>query len=109
MRFAIALFLCLTFGASVKGFAQESGAAQPQHSVEAEEATSRCGQTVVNKKAESPPDDLKRMRTLIQQMQSNLAAVAAGETPLKHQFRLQIDMWQLQLERMERENARTRP
>ena len=46
--------------------------------------------------------DLEKMRTLIGQMQNNLAAAATGETPLKHQFQLDIEMWQLQLQRMER-------
>jgi len=46
--------------------------------------------------------DLEKMRTLIGQMQYNLAAAATGETPLKRQFQLDIEMWQLLLQRMER-------
>ena len=46
--------------------------------------------------------DLEKMRTLIGQMQHNLAAAATGETPLKRQFQLDIEMWQLLLQRMER-------
>jgi hypothetical protein len=45
--------------------------------------------------------DLEKMRTLIGQMQHNLAATATGETPLKHQFQLDIEMWQLLVHRME--------
>ena len=46
--------------------------------------------------------DLEKMRTLIEQMQHNLAATATGETPLKRQFQLDIEMWQLLVQRMER-------
>jgi septal ring factor EnvC (AmiA/AmiB activator) len=46
--------------------------------------------------------DLAKMRTLIGQMQHNLAAAATGESPLKHQFQLDIEMWQLLVQRMER-------
>jgi hypothetical protein len=47
--------------------------------------------------------DLENMRTLIDQMQHNLAAAATGETPLKRQFQLDIEMWQLLVQRMERQ------
>ncbi|MCI0352172.1 MAG: hypothetical protein L0Z53_22360 [Acidobacteriales bacterium] len=46
--------------------------------------------------------DLEKMRTLIGQMQHNLAAAATGETPLKRQFQLDIEMWQLLVQRMEK-------
>jgi hypothetical protein len=47
--------------------------------------------------------DLAKMRTLIEQMQRNLAATATGESPLKYQFQLDIEMWQLLVQRMERQ------
>jgi hypothetical protein len=49
--------------------------------------------------------DLQRMRTLIQQMQMNLAFLPPGPTPLRHQFELEIDMWQLLLGHIERNLA----
>lgn len=53
-----------------------------------------------------PPVDLKsdleKMRVLIEQMQRNVAFVSAGDTPLKHQFQLEIEMWQLLLRDMDR-------
>jgi hypothetical protein len=52
--------------------------------------------------------DLEKMRTLLGQMQRNVAFVSAGDTPLKHQFQLEIEMWQLLLRDMEkRANAET--
>ncbi|HEU5234967.1 MAG TPA: hypothetical protein VFU50_19075 [Terriglobales bacterium] len=46
--------------------------------------------------------DLQKMRVLIEQMQRNVAFVSAGDTPLKHQFQLEIEMWQLLLRDMDR-------
>ena len=46
--------------------------------------------------------DLQRMKALVQQMQTNLAFVTSIQGPLKHQFELEIEMWQLEIARMER-------
>ena len=46
--------------------------------------------------------DLQRMKSLVQQMQTNLAFVTTIQGPLKHQFELEIEMWQLEITRMER-------
>jgi hypothetical protein len=56
----------------------------------------------VNKDTNDPRADLAKMRTLLGQMQRNVAFVSAGDTPLKHQFELEIEMWQLLLRDMER-------
>ena len=47
-----------------------------------------------------------RMRALITQMQDNLASLPSGYSATKHQFELEIEMWRLLLNRMEREAAR---
>jgi len=46
--------------------------------------------------------DLSKMQVLLGQMQRNVAFVSAGDTPLKHQFQLEIEMWQLLLRDMEK-------
>jgi len=46
--------------------------------------------------------DIRRMRALVQQMQQNLAFVDATQSPLKHQFQLEIDAWNTLLDQMER-------
>lgn len=52
--------------------------------------------------------DLERMQALLGQMQRNVAFVTPGDTPLKHQLQLEIDMWQLLLNDMEkRSNAQS--
>lgn len=45
--------------------------------------------------------DLERMRALLGLMQKNVAFVSSGDTPLKHQFQLEIEMWQLLIRDME--------
>ena len=46
--------------------------------------------------------DLQRMNVILNQMRSNLGFVTSTTTPLKHQFELNIDMWQIALQQMER-------
>lgn len=47
-------------------------------------------------------DDLRKMRALVQQMETNLAFVDNTPSPLKHQFQLEIDMWRTLIDQMER-------
>ncbi|MDP9268267.1 MAG: hypothetical protein M3P27_08080 [Acidobacteriota bacterium] len=53
-----------------------------------------------------PPDrsgkELERMRSLLSQMQTNLASLPSGYSAEKHQFELEIDMWRLLLNHIER-------
>jgi hypothetical protein len=46
--------------------------------------------------------DVARMKALVQQMQTNLAFVDTSQSPLKHQFQLEIDMWQTVIVEMDR-------
>jgi hypothetical protein len=46
--------------------------------------------------------DVARMKALVRQMQSNLAFVDTSQSPLKHQFQLEIDMWQTLITEMDR-------
>jgi hypothetical protein len=47
-------------------------------------------------------NDLTRMKSLVQQMEQNLAFVDTTQSPLKHQFQLEIDMWRTMINQMER-------
>jgi hypothetical protein len=47
--------------------------------------------------------DLLRMRALLNQMRTNLAFVQDTQTPLKHQFELECDMWQILITDLERQ------
>ena len=43
------------------------------------------------------------MRALVAQMETNLAFVDTTQSPLKHQFQLDIDMWNILISQMERQ------
>ena len=53
--------------------------------------------------------DLKRMRSLLQQMQTNLTYLPAGYSSMKHQFELEIDLWRILLDQMERTGQSVTP
>jgi hypothetical protein len=46
--------------------------------------------------------DVQRLKVLVNQMRTNLAFVETTQSPLKHQFALEVDAWQVVLEQMER-------
>lgn len=52
--------------------------------------------------AQAQRDDIRKMRALLAQMQTNLAFVDSTQSPLKHQFQLDIDMWNVVINEMER-------
>jgi TolA-binding protein len=52
--------------------------------------------------AQALRDDVRKMRGLVRQMETNLAFVDATQSPLKHQFQLDIDMWNVLIAQMER-------
>ena len=49
--------------------------------------------------------DVQRMRVILNQMRTNLAFVSSTQSPLKHQFELETDMWQVALDQMDRRIA----
>ncbi len=46
--------------------------------------------------------DLERLKVLLNRMRTNLAFVQTTQTPLKHQFELETDAWQVIVEQMDR-------
>ena len=46
--------------------------------------------------------DSKKMHVILNQMQTNLAFVTNTNDPLKHQFELEVEMWQMLLNHMDR-------
>ena len=53
-------------------------------------------------------NDIARMQSLVHQMENNLAFVQTTQTPLKHQFELETEMWRVVLLGMERRLQRLR-
>jgi hypothetical protein len=58
--------------------------------------------TITNADSNDLNRDLERMNSLLLQMQKNAAFVSRGDTPLKHQFELEIEMWQILIQDMQR-------
>jgi hypothetical protein len=77
-------------------------AAQPrqENAVNRSQAESRSDQTSAGRA--DLRTDLDKMHVLLGQMQRNVAFVSTGDTPLKHQLELEIEMWQLLLRDMEK-------
>jgi hypothetical protein len=94
MRFASTIIfctLCCTFSSAiaqekaVKISAIQSDAASPNRS-----------------DVQELRKELEKMRAIVQQMEANLAFVDTTQSPLKHQFQLEIDMWKVVIGQMER-------
>jgi outer membrane murein-binding lipoprotein Lpp len=81
--------------------AQDAGKrVQPQHDVQLENR-----QKVAEADSEDVRElnaDLQRLKALLNQMRTNLAFVQSSQTPLKHQFELEADAWQVIVEQMDR-------
>lgn len=92
MRFAAIILGLLCFG-----FAQSSAQ---------QDVRPASGKTIAQKTAHDDLEDLRadlqQMKVLVQQMESNLAFVDTTQSPLKHQFQLEIDMWKTVIQQMER-------
>src|SRR5574337_757824 len=52
--------------------------------------------------AEQLRADVQQLRTILNQMRGNLAFVQTTQSPLKHQFELEVDAWQVIVTQMER-------
>jgi hypothetical protein len=63
---------------------------------------STSGRAVSAEDAQALRQDLQRMKSLVYQMERNLASITSAQDPLKHQFQLEIDMWQIEIGSMER-------
>jgi uncharacterized membrane protein YgcG len=74
----------------------------PPRAPESKSSNCDCGHALSAQEAQAMREDLQRMKALVQQMQTNLAFVDTTQSPLKHQFQLEIDMWQALITNMER-------
>ncbi len=92
MRFAAAIVFLLTLCPCLTSAGSGKGAAATPSS------QASASQTDV----QALRNDLQRMKALVQQMELNLAFVDTTQSPLKHQFQLEIDMWKTVIGEMER-------
>ncbi|HEU5415491.1 MAG TPA: hypothetical protein VFW31_17120 [Candidatus Angelobacter sp.] len=103
MRFIVCFILItasVTYGVAQMKPAGESA----DHAAAMQQKTSPETQhsSVRNDEVQALRQDVARMKALVQQMQSNLAFVDTSQSPLKHQFQLEIDMWQTLITEMDR-------
>jgi hypothetical protein len=107
MRLQVSLFALIFLCGAAVGFVQQKPSV-PSHTSSAPQspAVQPAAPTGVRaldqEDAQALKSDLNRMRSLLQQMETNIAFVQNTQTPLKHQFELEIDMWRLQIDDMDR-------
>ena len=89
------LVVCLATAGAVRSAV--AGSPQTGQSASAEAAPAASDAELQATKA-----DIARMRVVLNQMRTNLAFVTTTTSPLKHQFELDIDMWQALLDQMQR-------
>jgi hypothetical protein len=87
--------------------ASPAGQSRSQIPDSAAPARSQSAQSNNPVKTEAPQADLDRMRILLEQMQENLGMVQNLNTPLRHQFELEIEMWQLVFKQMAGDQKQT--
>jgi uncharacterized protein YlxW (UPF0749 family) len=114
LKNAIIFFLFFAFIISVSTVSVSAVQQTPNSSAQA--AASQANMANTAEKAQlkqlandsrSTQDDLKKMRAIVAQMEANLAFVDNTQSPLKHQFQLEIDMWKALISHMEKKaNAR---
>ena len=99
-----ALLACFILAAAFPAAAQST--TSPTRTPDA--AAAQPARATSDPDAEAMRADLAHMRVLVGQMQRNIAFVDSGLTPLKHQFELEIEMWNVLINDMQRRlNART--
>ena len=85
----------------VSANAQSTEAAHPHNAARAAVHETPCAQPESGD-MEQMRADLERLKVLLNQMRANLAFVQTSQTPLKHQFELETDAWQVIVEQMDR-------
>jgi hypothetical protein len=103
MRSKIFLFIPLLLASSMAFASAKEKLSQPvSPACVAQAQPTPNQQPLTAEQSQGLKDDLARMKALVQQMETNLAFVDTTQSPLKHQFQLEIDMWRTMIRQMER-------
>jgi hypothetical protein len=106
LTIAFALFAVLTVGAAETS---SCGTVQAQTTSEPQKVAPSLADKPVpandSGQQQATKEDLQKMRVILNQMRTNLAFVGNSTTPLNHQFELDIEMWQMLIDQMERRVA----
>ncbi len=102
MKAILCLAVCCLFVSS--GTSQETArkAQQPHNATQAETRAILPASEPDSSDVDMLRADIQRLKVLLNQMRTNLAFVQSSQTPLKHQFELETDAWQVVVEQMER-------
>ncbi len=99
MKFILcSVVACFLFLAYANG--QSAETVEPRHAPQA--ATPAANSQRDSDDMQQVRADLERLKVLLNQMRTNLAFVQTTQTPLKHQFELETDAWQVIVEQMDR-------
>jgi len=79
-----------------------AAAQSPNAAKSAPVSNSQRAQSQDSDQLEAMRADSKKMHVILNQMQTNLAFVTNTNDPLKHQFELEVEMWQMFLSQMDR-------
>jgi hypothetical protein len=74
----------------------------PNPGKSATDSNSQAARSQNSDQLEAMRADSKKMHVILNQMQTNLAFVTNSNDPLKHQFELEVEMWQMLLNQMDR-------
>ncbi len=103
MSSKIVIFIPLLLAGSMGFASAKEKLSQPApHACIAQTQPPSNQQSLTAEQSQGLKDDLARMKALVQQMETNLAFVDTTQSPLKHQFQLEIDMWRTMIRQMER-------
>src|SRR5256885_17167624 len=96
-------FALIALMAAVTAFPVSLTAAQsPNSGKPATDSTSQTPHSQNSDQLEAMRADSTKMHVMLNQMQTNLAFVTNTNDPLKHQFELDVEMWQMLLNQMDR-------
>ena len=95
------LFL-IALMASVTAFPISLAAAQAPNPAKAATNSTSPNPRSQNSDLEAMRADSMKMHVILNQMQTNLAFVTNTNDPLKHQFELEVEMWQMLLSQVDR-------
>ena len=79
-----------------------AAAQSPNTAKSATDSTSQSAHSQNSDQLEAMRADSTKMHMMLNQMQNNLAFVTNTNDPLKHQFELDVEMWQMLLNQMDR-------
>jgi len=95
---------CIAFCAlTIYAMAQDTETkSQPNKAASAQTQATHETRKVDSEDIEQLQRDVQQLRVLVNQMRNNLAFVQSSQAPLKHQFELEADAWQVVIEQMDR-------